>query len=112
MEYEINKSRHYIHYAQNGGVQQITILTGQKILVDGLCLVTNTVYQFHGCFYHGCHEHYESSKNTPHRVKRYRALDGKEEVKPIKFGQLFADTIRIQEEIKNAGYNLVTMWEC
>ena len=112
LEYEINKSGHYIHHARNGGEQQITLLTGQKILVDGLCLASNTVYQFHGCFYHGCPEHYESSKNTPHRVKRYRTLDGKEEMKPIKFGQLLADTIRIAEEIKNAGYTLVEMWEC
>ncbi|GIY48875.1 uncharacterized protein CDAR_440401 [Caerostris darwini] len=32
--------------------------TGEKknydISVDGYCLETNTVYQFHGCFYHGC----------------------------------------------------------
>ena len=51
-------------------------------------------------------------QNTRHQVKRYRALDGKEEVNPIKFNQLFSDTFHIQEEIKNAGYNLVTMWEC
>ena len=62
MEYEINKSGHYIHHARNEGEQQITLLTGS-------CLATNTVYQFHGCFYHGCPEHYESSKNTPHQVK-------------------------------------------
>ncbi|GIY82970.1 DNA-directed DNA polymerase [Caerostris extrusa] len=32
--------------------------TGEKkihgIFVDGYCLETNTVYQFHECFYHGC----------------------------------------------------------
>ena len=22
--------------------------------VDGFCAETNTIYQFHGCFYHGC----------------------------------------------------------
>ena len=50
LDYEINKSGHYIHHARNGGEQQITVLTGQKILVDGVCHVTNTVHQFHGCF--------------------------------------------------------------
>ena len=108
----MNKSGHYIHHARNGGEQKITLLTGQSILVDGFCISTNTVYQFHGCFYHSCPEHYESCTNTPHRVKRYRTLDGKEEVRPIKFGQLLSDTIRISEEIKNAGYKLVEMWEC
>ena len=29
-----------------------------NIPVDGLCLANNTVYQFHGCYYHGCRECY------------------------------------------------------
>ena len=39
-------------------------------------------------------------------------MDGKEETRPIKFGQLLSDTLRISKEIKNAGYKLVEMWEC
>ncbi|GBM64779.1 hypothetical protein AVEN_90514-1, partial [Araneus ventricosus] len=29
------------------------------ITVDGFCEETNTVYQFHGCFYHGCPDCFE-----------------------------------------------------
>ena len=62
MDYEIYKPGQYIQHAINGGEQQVTLLTGQKILVDGLCMKTNTVYQFHGCFYHGHPEHYKRYK--------------------------------------------------
>ena len=59
---EINKSGYYIHHARNGGEHLITLLTGQKVPVDGFCVETNTVYQFHGDFWPGCPEHYEVVK--------------------------------------------------
>ena len=53
LEYEMNKSYHYIHHARNCGEQKITLLIRQGVLVDGFCMSTITVYQFHGCFHHG-----------------------------------------------------------
>ena len=54
----------------------------------------------------------EASTPTPHCVRIVQTLDGRREEVPIKFGKLYADTVRIEEEIKNAGYDLVVMWEC
>ena len=33
-----------------------------KTKVDGYCLETNTIFQFHGCFRHGCQRCYKHNK--------------------------------------------------
>ena len=82
-----------IKHALNGGEQ---IICGAK--VDGFDENTNTVYQYHGCFWHGCRKCY--SENTINNVN-------KEEM-----GDLNEKTKQRSNQIKEAGYNLVEMWEC
>ena len=42
-----------IQHAGNGG--EVKVLTpGQSFLVDGYNTTTKTVYEFHGCLFHGC----------------------------------------------------------
>ena len=64
-------------------------------LVDGNGPETNTVYQFHGCHWHG---HTCLKNRTKRQQKRYK------------------DTYQIDWLIKNNGwdtkYNLVSTWEC
>ena len=66
-----------------------------SFLVDGYKLETNTVYQFHGCHWHG---HTCLKNRTKSQQKRYR------------------DTCQIDWLIKNYAwdteYNLVSTWEC
>ena len=40
----------YIQHALNGGEYNIPNV-GK---VDGFCKATNTIYEFQGCFWHGC----------------------------------------------------------
>lgn len=58
--------------------------------VDGYEPTAKTVFQFHGCYYHGCPNHC------------FRP-DRKE---------LFEKTLNRDQEIRDAGYKLVLMWEC
>lgn len=51
-----------VQHALNGG--EISIC-GTK--VDGFNQKTNTVYQYHGCFWHGCPKCY--SKDTINNIK-------------------------------------------
>ena len=58
-----------IQHALNGGEKKLTI--GDKTYkVDGFCEETNTVYEFYGCFWHGCPKCYKpnivNSKNQKH----------------------------------------------
>ncbi|XP_072377781.1 uncharacterized protein [Diabrotica undecimpunctata] len=82
-----------VQHALNGG--EVTIC-GAK--VDGFSEESNTVYQYHGCFWHG---HPECFKNdTVNHVNNETMSD------------LYERTIRRSKQIKEAGYNLVEMWEC
>ena len=86
-----------IKHACHGGEQSIKLSTGKIIKVDGYHQDSNTVYQFHGCYYHGCPKCYDNftvnEKNTIH------------------MHILHENTLRIEDLIKSLGYNLVTMWE-
>ena len=66
-----------------------------SFLVDGYEPEANTVYQFHGCHWHG---HTCLKDRTRRQQKRYK------------------DTCQIDRLIKNNGwdtkYNLVSTWEC
>jgi len=84
-----------IKHALNGGEASINI-NGRKIKVDGIN--DKTIYQFHGCYYHGC-------------KKCYKDLDvNKVSNKYMKC--LREETERKDKQIKDAGYKLVTMCEC
>lgn len=85
-----------IDHAENGGEFVIGI-GKRKLKVDGFCKKTNTIYQFHGSFFHGDANIYPSDfLNTK--------LDKT-------MGELYNTTIKNEEYIKSLGYNLVIMWE-
>jgi hypothetical protein len=82
-----------IQYSLNIGEQKIL-----KYKVDGFDASTNTVYQFHGCFWHGCPKCYH--EDTINNVKKEIMSD------------LYQKTVERTEELKLAGYNVIEMWEC
>ena len=66
------------------------------LLVDGFCDETKTVYQFHGCYWHGHGCNASSSqmignKDAPSRL---------------------ADTKTKEDYIRHLGYSFVSIWEC
>lgn len=85
----------HIQHAANGGEYKIP---GTSYRVDGFCKETNTVYEFHGDLFHGnIHKFDPKIHNNPFR---------KETV-----GELYQLTIAREADIRNLGYNLVTIWE-
>jgi len=84
----------YIQHAENDG--EYTIPT-TKYKADGYCHETNTIYEYHGSYWHGDPNIY--NKNEINKVNKKT------------FGELYANTQKKEQIIKNIGYNLVTMWE-
>ena len=85
-----------IRHACNGGEQSLTV-NGKQYKVDGYCQATNTVYQFHGCYFHGCSKCYNDlTLNTTSGCYMYKLLE---------------KTNRIDQAIRDARYNLETIWE-
>ena len=83
---------HRIQHAGNG--QEVRV--GERQLpVDGFCSAINTVYQFHGCFWHK-HPCDIGKCHTQTREDRER----------------YEETLRNDRYIRALGYRLVSVWEC
>lgn len=82
-----------ILHAENGGEFYIPNVGN----VDGYCKENNTVYEYHGDFYHGHPDIFDP--------KEINTKVGKS------FGELYAKTLKRDNRIKNLGYNLIVMWE-
>ena len=84
----------HIHHALcgHGGERCVTYTTPLgnevEIMVDGFDPKLSTVYQFHGCKWHGC-----PCQGVPNHPKYQR-------------------TIERDNFIKSLGYNLISVWEC
>lgn len=82
-----------IKHALNGGEES---LGGFK--VDGFDEDSNTIYEFHGCYWHGCEECYEPNTMNTTINQTMRTLKAK--------------TLEKTNELKNQGYEVVEMWGC
>ena len=67
-----------------------------KYKVDGYDSQTNTVYLYHGRFWHGCPETYDPE--TIHPIVKIPMKD------------LYEKTMYYEKKIKDAGYNLIVEW--
>lgn len=91
-----NKKNIYIQHAENDG--EFKVNGPKKLRVDGYCKDTNTVYEFHGCAFHGCKKCFSPIKYN-NMIKKT-------------MGDVYQSTIEKENYIKSLGYNLVIMWQC
>ena len=75
------------------------VAVGNQHRRDGFCEKTNTVYESHGCFYHGCPTCYPDDK----RVKHQRTKQSMSELYPL--------TLRKKTSLKELGYLYICMWD-
>jgi len=68
-----------------------------KRFVDGYCKKIKTIYQFHGCYYHGCLHCFCPTDIHPQ--------------KNISYQTIFNNTSKKTQELENY-YRVVTIWEC
>ena len=73
------------------------IINGKKLRPDGFDPITNTVYEFYGDYWHGNPKKFKSEDINPSNN--------------ITFGKLYEKTIKRENIIKMAGYNLISIWE-
>lgn len=94
-----------IKHAENGGEQKIKLNNNKIVKVDGLCKEINTVFQFHGCFWHfhdsdECNLIRNRNPNDLHPINKKKNRD------------LYDDTINLDKLIQDSGYKLISIWEC
>ena len=88
-----------IRHVRNGGEQSVRTLTN-IYFVDGFDPVTRTVYEFHGCLYHGCPLCYPNRQ-----AKHYATPDRTVE-------ELYQATLNKRMAMLRAEYTVVELWEC
>ena len=89
------KDNVHIRHAENGG--EVTV---GRYRVDGFCEANKTVYEFYGCYYHGCQKCYQFNTENKHGEKT--------------MGELFLDTLAREAYILKVlpDFEVVSMWEC
>ena len=91
-----HKERIHIRHQLNNTEKRIG---GRKLPVDGFNVQMQTVYQFHGCYWHG----HDCSLN---RVKVYN----EKRKKPM--AEIREETRANTEYIRSKGYHVTEMYEC
>lgn len=89
-----------IGHAGNSGERRLFHGLLNDFLVDGYDKETNTVYEFQGCFYHGCLKCY------PNRMQRHPKQLGKT------MHVVRMQTMEKVMKMESLGYKVVEMWEC
>jgi hypothetical protein len=75
------------------------IIPKTKWKVDGYDEKTNTIYEFHGDYWHAHPSNKRYSKDQPHPRKRGT------------WGEVYERTLERERRIRDLGYNLVVIWE-
>ena len=97
----------HIHHALcgHGGEYYVYLYEGKKknshareIPVDGYEPKSNTIFQYHGCKWHGCPCQKRKERNS---LEEERSAD-----------QRYAKTIELEKKMKEQGFKIVSVWEC
>ena len=68
-----------------------------NFFVDGFAATNGTVYEFYGCWYHGCPDCFP--KDTVHPLRK------------LPMGQIYEETVRRQSHLERLGHQVETIWE-
>lgn len=88
-----------IRHAKNVGEQSL-VINQRPIHVDGYNPNTRTVFEFYGCFFHGCPTCFPN-RHTQIRTQDRKTMD-----------DLYQHTQARDQAILQAGYDLQVQWEC
>ena len=89
-----------IRHARNGGEQRIPVAHDSPF-VDGYDPVTNTVYEFHGCLWHGCRTCFPTRRDIKSNFNADRTLN-----------EVHLATLIKSNALRREGYTLEELWEC
>ena len=97
LDCEAKRQNIHIHHAMccHGGERWVA-----RAPVDGYNPITRTIYQYHGCHWHGCRNCFPNDRN--------RIIDRNNQTREHRFKA----TRRRTGELRRAGYNVVEVWAC
>ena len=96
-DYEHPSHRHYIQHGRKQGEFKIP---ETRYHADGYAKDTNTLYEFLGCYWHGCPTCFPE-RGEFHKLLLNRCMQ-----------DVYDKTQMCFNTLREKGYNLVTIWEC
>ncbi|XP_018577064.1 uncharacterized protein LOC108915498 [Anoplophora glabripennis] len=84
---------------QHAAKQQESRVAGVK--VDGYCEETKQVFEFNGCYFHGCPTCFKCNRDAPMPEDPSQTLNTRHETTRAKI-----------QRLRDLGYEVVEMWEC
>ena len=88
-----------IAHAFNGGERTLQVAPRQY-QVDGFNHTTQTVYEFHGCLWHGCPECFRGSLDKTTRLQPDRTKR-----------ELYDATLQNNQQLQTHGYHVIACWK-
>lgn len=95
LRYIEKKNNIKIQHAENGGEYKIP---GTGFKADGYCVETNTIFEFHGDLWHS-------------NPTKYPYPEGMNVLCKKTHWEVYAQTMKREQSIRDLGYNIVVMWE-
>lgn len=87
-----------INHAENVG-EHVIKKSKYSYSVDGYCGEKNAIFEFHGCFFHGC-------------TSCYKNRDDVNKLNGITFDVLYYKTTEKKDFCEKKGYKYIEMWGC
>ena len=111
LEWEAKNRGIHIHHARCGHGGERKILGAR---VDGYHQESKTVFQFHGCLWHGCEKCYPEERQKPVQQKTRQGkvitrLDTKK--KSMNRKTAYELTLKRTQDLRQEGYRVVEKWE-
>jgi len=102
LQYVMEKDKIHIQHAKLNDEDDINDegefkIPGTLYSADGYCKETNTVYEFHGSYWHG-----DPARFKPDDINKYNNKT---------FKYLYDKTLARDQKIRKLGFNLVVIWE-
>ncbi|CAB4000500.1 DNA polymerase [Paramuricea clavata] len=93
LSYTAEKNDIFVQHKRSGGEKSVG-----RYFPDGYHEETNTAYEFHGCFWHGCLNCYARGTVNPVTGKTMH--------------NLYMATVEKTSYLREGGFNVIEMWEC
>lgn len=91
-----------IQHMRNSTDDEVKVVTPvQAYFVDGFDQETQTVYEFQGCWFHGCKRCFKEKRDVTRNCHPDRTVEG-----------VYEATMRKAQMVRAAGYTVVEKWEC
>ena len=89
-----------VRHVRNGGKVQVGT-PGEMVYVDGYDETTHTIFEFYGCYYHGCPRCFKRQRDVRRNCHADRTVN-----------EVYEATERKAAMLRLCGYHVVEKWEC